>query len=227
MKTARRKARNTPGPPIRAPQQKRSAATLQRILDAVTGLVEAGAYEQATVQEITTRAGCSVGAFYGRFEDKDAALYALYDARCARLEAATLPILEAGAAPEASLAATLRAFIRRIIAHIFENAALVRAEAFLTPHDASSPFWARAKLMNGRIHKRLEAVLAAHTDSFNHPHPERVGLIVLSLIGGLPRDAVKIGARIVDCSDVAMDAYAEEIERVVFGYLGVEPPEAP
>ena len=71
---------------VNAPQQRRSAETQRRILDAVAAILAKGRYHDATVQEIVGLARCSVGAFYGRFKDKNAALYMFYDERCRELE---------------------------------------------------------------------------------------------------------------------------------------------
>ena len=71
---------------VRPARQQRSRETRDAILKAVAKLVKAGKYESATVQDIVQAAGSSVGAFYGRFADKTAALYSFYDTRCAESE---------------------------------------------------------------------------------------------------------------------------------------------
>jgi AcrR family transcriptional regulator len=65
---------------MREPQQERSRKTLDRILDAAATILETKYFEELSVAEIVEKAGTSVGAFYGRFADKDALLDAL-DAR--------------------------------------------------------------------------------------------------------------------------------------------------
>ena len=62
---------------VRPPQQARSQETLHRILDAAEVLVAEKSFEDASVSEIVRRANSSVGAFYARFEDKDAVLRVL------------------------------------------------------------------------------------------------------------------------------------------------------
>ena len=57
---------------LKAPQQKRSEATLQRILDVCEQLIDQGSFEQASMQEIAQRAGVSVGTLYKRFSAKAA-----------------------------------------------------------------------------------------------------------------------------------------------------------
>jgi AcrR family transcriptional regulator len=58
----------------RPPRQARSRATLDRLLDATAALLAEKPFAEASVAEIVHRAGTSVGAFYGRFPDKDSLL---------------------------------------------------------------------------------------------------------------------------------------------------------
>jgi len=75
---------------ISTPQQDRSRATLQRIVQAALGLVEIRAWDDIPVTDIVRRAGSSVGAFYARFGDKGTLLGVLddyyADTLCALLE---------------------------------------------------------------------------------------------------------------------------------------------
>ena len=57
---------------LKEPQQKRSEATLQRILAVCEKLIERGMFEQASMQEIAREAGVSVGTLYKRFSAKSA-----------------------------------------------------------------------------------------------------------------------------------------------------------
>ena len=60
------------------PKQKRSEATLNKIVAAMQTLVEEKYFEQITIAEIARESGMSVGTFYRRFENKEAALPVLY-----------------------------------------------------------------------------------------------------------------------------------------------------
>ena len=54
-------------PRFRPPRQTRSQATLDRILDAAERVFEEKSFSEATVAEIMSRAGVTVGAFYRRY----------------------------------------------------------------------------------------------------------------------------------------------------------------
>lgn len=64
----------TTQPRVHETRQDRSRETLARILQATRELLELQVFENITVQQIADRAGCSVGAIYGRVRDKEAIL---------------------------------------------------------------------------------------------------------------------------------------------------------
>lgn len=214
--------KSSPSWPVRAPQQKRSEATLARILAAVNKLIASGAYEEATVSDIVRLAKCSVGSFYARFTDKDAALFALYDARCNKLEEIVLSVLESGKYGKQPLTRTLSTFVECVVDHTLENAGFIRAEGFLSSPKSSAPFWGRAQEMNKNIHAALAGLLDAERSEMTHKDPETAALITLSIVGGLPREAVKSGAALFEVSIEPSEDYKAEIRRAVLGYLGVK-----
>ncbi len=67
---------------MRAPQQARSQATLDRLVDAAESLLDEDTFDQLGVQAICKRANSSVGAFYTRFSDKAALLHVLHERIC-------------------------------------------------------------------------------------------------------------------------------------------------
>lgn len=68
-----------PGMPqgMRPAQQRRSQATLARILRAARQRISRAELDAVSVSEIVKAAGCSVGAFYTRFDTKEALFRAL------------------------------------------------------------------------------------------------------------------------------------------------------
>src|SRR5271170_369390 len=53
-------------------KQARSRVTLDRLLASGRQLLDQGAFEATSISDIASAAGCSVGAFYHRFADKEA-----------------------------------------------------------------------------------------------------------------------------------------------------------
>jgi AcrR family transcriptional regulator len=69
----------SPSPSIIAPRQRRSEATLHRLLDAAEILLSERSLEDTSVAEIAARANSSVGSFYARFPTKDDLCVALLE----------------------------------------------------------------------------------------------------------------------------------------------------
>jgi AcrR family transcriptional regulator len=56
---------------VRQPKQQRSRDSMERVLDAGAELFEEQGFELLTIQQVSQRAGVSVGAIYARFGNKD------------------------------------------------------------------------------------------------------------------------------------------------------------
>lgn len=70
----------------RPPRQDRSRKTFELLLDAAERLLRLRTWEEISIVDITREAGCSNGAVYGRFKNKDELLVALYDRHDAHLK---------------------------------------------------------------------------------------------------------------------------------------------
>jgi AcrR family transcriptional regulator len=62
------------------PQQKRSRATMQRVLNAALELFASQGYDSTTPADIAKAAGVTTGSIYRRFPDKEAILYTIIEA---------------------------------------------------------------------------------------------------------------------------------------------------
>jgi AcrR family transcriptional regulator len=58
-------------PALRPPQQRRSRASFERVLEAGARLLEEDGYEAFTLAEVSQRAGVSIGAIYARIDAKE------------------------------------------------------------------------------------------------------------------------------------------------------------
>ena len=72
----------------RTPVQERSAARVQRMLDAAATLLDEVGYDATTTSLIASRAGVSVGSLYQFFPDRRAVLHALAERSFVRFSAA-------------------------------------------------------------------------------------------------------------------------------------------
>ena len=61
------------------PKQKRSKKSLDRMLEASTRQIETGNFDAVSIAEIARLANCSVGTFYGRFQNKAALFHVVQE----------------------------------------------------------------------------------------------------------------------------------------------------
>lgn len=206
-------------PPVRPARQQRSRETRDAILKVVAEWVMTGRFETSTVQDIVGAAGCSVGAFYGRFADKTAVLYSFYETRCQEQETRTAIMLDP--TDPSDLESQLGAFIEHIVNHTMAHSAFLHASRQYFTTGKETPFLHRARLLNGRLYGVLLPVLRAKSDEFSHPNPETATLFLLALIGGLTRDALLTGAALTD-KKLECGPFVTELKRAAFGYLGLK-----
>lgn len=114
-------------PGILPTRQRRSQETTVALLDAGAELLRGCAFDELPIDELCARVGVTVGAFYGRFESKDAffaALMSLVSKRSlTEIEAAVAADLEA----DASLEAACQHVVSVVTGIIRKNEGVLRA----------------------------------------------------------------------------------------------------
>ncbi len=210
--------------PVNAPRQTRSTRTQEKILAVVEKHLRAGTFDRVSVQDVVTEAGCSVGAFYGRFANKAAAVYYFYDVRCTSLEKNVEAVLDPKR-PE-PLADLLAEFTRTVVRRTFDYAAIIRSDALRIASGPANPFTRRARDLNARLQRALQRCLHARSDECSVTASDETALFVLALVGGLSRDAVVNGGRLVESAGTfGAERFTRELTLAVTRYLGVRPPE--
>lgn len=204
---------------VRPPQQARSQVTLDRILDAAEALVAAKGFEDAAVAEIARRAGSSVGAFYARFRDKDALLYALYERYFEQAVATANAALDPARWDGVAIPTILRAVVRFLVEIYRERAGLIRA--FVVRNHTDAAFRARQERLSHLVNEKLSALLLARRQEIAHPDPPRAAAFGLTMAVSAIESAVLFGElRSADLS-LSDDELAAELVRAFLAYLGV------
>jgi len=202
----------------RPPLQERSRRTLTRILEATEELLGERLFEQVTIRDIVERSGTSVGAFYSRFENKDAllpALYERYDESMPRNRAEVRERLPREPDLERQVVQIVGAMIR-----IFRGRrGLMRAMAL---HARTHPEAIPAAVRERRrvMHETLGDLLLEHLAEIDHPDPRLAVDMGLFLASSTCRERVLFpeaphaSARSVD--DGTLE---REVARALLAYL--------
>jgi AcrR family transcriptional regulator len=204
---------------VRPPQQLRSQATLDRILDAAERLVAEKGFEDSPVSEIVRRAESSVGAFYARFEDKQALLHAL-SARFVEQAMATADMaLTRERWEDASVSNVLQEVVRFLVSIYREKAGLIRA--FVIQNHSDLDFRERQDRMYVYVHSRVTELLLERVDEIHAPDPERAIRFGLMIVFSALESVMLFGEHQSGALVLSDDDFATEITRVYLAYLGV------
>ncbi len=202
----------------RPPRQRRSRATLDRLLDATAALLEEKPFDEASVAEIARRAGTSVGAFYGRFPDKES-LLDCFDERFFKLARASSD--EFFDSPEwcgASLDDSVARLVSLLVCNHRRHRGVLRALALRGCGEPGSPFRERAARHNRYVLERIKAHLLSRPGPIPHPDPARAVELAFLFTVGSVREAVLfegIGGLAVPGDD----ELAAELTRAFLAYL--------
>lgn len=231
MSPPRKKPESTPLQPLDAlpasPQlrvdgitparQARSEATFKALLQAGREALEQGALESMTISDLARAAGASVGAFYGRFENKDVFFSAVQHLVVAEAEQGFRALLDKLERDGASVTRFLETVAGSAVTLFRENRGLYRA-AFKhssAQPGAWTPFkqlgWTNASLLVERLLPRLAR--------------EGVACDAMQIrVAAQFVNSLLVNATINDPGPIRLDdpAMVEHITRFLCLFLGVE-----
>jgi AcrR family transcriptional regulator len=205
MSTTTRGARRRPAPldARKQPTQRRSAATVEAILEAAARILETTGLPGYTTNAVAQRAGVSVGSLYQYFPNRDALTAALIERESATLlegvdAAASAPTCEAG----------LLGLVRAGVTHQMRRPALARVLDF---EERRLPLDERDARVGERIHDALVRSLGL-ADAPRLSDPETAARDVFAIVHGMVDDAGERG----ETDAAALEA---RVARAVIGYL--------
>lgn len=164
---------------LQTPQQARSRRTMQHILAATIELLKQKTFDEISIQEIVDLAGCSVGAFYGRFKDKGSLLHALDD----QLTQVVIDLIQGLTSEDAAALTNLSDFITAVVRTLYnlhvERRGLMRTLLLAGRIETDSQFREQEERINASL-SPVFLKLLSFREQIKHPNPElaiRFGLI--------------------------------------------------
>lgn len=198
---------------VKPARQRRSARTRDRILEALARTLDEDVPDRLTVGDIAARAGASVGAFYGRFADKDAALAALYaQRREGFLAALTAASVEAQSLDDWARQAAALALDHAIASRLLLARAASHGRPPATLYDDAR---VADPALIGRLARRLSARFAL---DLTPAEASGAAAFALALIGAMARDAAVYSAALL-ASPKTRAWFVGEIARAAGAYL--------
>jgi AcrR family transcriptional regulator len=205
----------------RTPRQSRSRATLDRLLDATAALLAEKPFDEASVAEITRRAGTSVGAFYGRFPDKESLLNC-FDERFFELARASCDeFFDSPGWSAATLDSSVGQLISLLVANHRRHKGILRA--LLQRGRSDSRFCARADRHNEYVLGRIKAHLLSRPEPILSPDPARAVEMAFLFAVAAIREVVLFGET-CGMTTPSDDELAAELTHAFLAYLRAEIP---
>jgi AcrR family transcriptional regulator len=201
---------------VRPPKQKRSQQSLERVLDASIALLEENGFEAFTIQDVSKRAGVSVGAIYARFGNKESLLRVVHRHAMESLRPEHDAVEAVDAAPADAREVILEAV--RAIAEIFRgNEDLLRAFMHLGAID--DEIARRGSESSVDLARRFEATVLAHRDELSHPDPETAVDVAYRMAYCTFARQVMYGPDFESDRTISWDALVAEVGSACAAYL--------
>jgi len=208
---------------VRAPKQDRSRRTLRRLVDATLELFEEKNFDEIGVAEISQRAGSSVGAFYSRFNDKEALLEHLGGVFVEDMGRAADRLHEEHDWDNASVDTLIRRALEHLVWGHRRHRGTLRALVVRSLGAAPPAVWNGVRQAADPPPFLVERIVKLRRD-INHPNPDVAVGLALAMAGSAIRERVlfpdlesakRTNAPITDAM------FVEELTRAFLGFLGV------
>ena len=205
-------------PLIRPPLQRRSRESLERLLQTGLELLQEKGFEGFTLQELSQRAGVSIGSIYGRVEGREALIMAIYERAMQSIDAEEQEKLQQVQAVEGL---GPRERVERLIT--------TAAETMLANGDVLGVFMRQAP-MNSEILSRgadisranarvFARALLAHRDEMRHPDPELAVDVAWRMIYCTIARRITHGPRFESTRPLSDERLVRELTRAALDYL--------
>jgi AcrR family transcriptional regulator len=205
-------------PLIRPPLQRRSRESLERLLQAGLELLQEKGFDGFTLQELSQRAGVSIGSIYGRVEGREALIMAIYERAMRSIDAEEQEKLQqvqalAGLAPRERVERLITTAAETMLANgdvlgVFMRQAPMNSEILSRGADIS-----RA---NARIFARA---LLAYRDEMRHPDPELAVDVAWRMIYCTIARRITHGSRFESTRPLSDERLVRELTRAALDYL--------
>jgi AcrR family transcriptional regulator len=201
---------------VQPPQQERSRASFERVLQAATSLLEEDGFDGFTLAEVSKRAGVSIGSIYARVKSKDDLFYVIQDRYMTRTE--DRPRLRDPDPWNALSPHEVVIELVREFGEIFhQNERLLRV--FMHRGIVDPVVAARSSASVSRFHDEAEAILLARRDAIVHPDPALAIDVAFRMAWGTLARQIMYGPTFESHRVIAWDTLVAEVGSACAAYL--------
>lgn len=208
-------------PYVQKPQQARSRETMTQILDAAARILETKTFEELTIAEVVQQAGTSVGAFYGRFKDKEGLLHALDERFFLDFERYFYDLIYQPVWAVQPLPSLIRQTVVFLVAMYGKNRGVLRSLNLKARLYGDSRFKQREQRAWNELFPQLQDILLRHQVEMTHPNPALATRLGFQQMFFALREFL-LWEPLRDNTPYDEDQLADELTRAYLAYLGVQ-----
>ncbi|MGY9047893.1 hypothetical protein P775_05895 [Puniceibacterium antarcticum] len=202
---------------LRACQQTRSQRTRAALLDAAETLFSEHGVDAASVAEIASLAGCSVGSVYHHFRDKTALLHAIMDRLASESQSAIAMAISADRWKGAPICAILQGYLEFSLEVAHTRPGL---RVMDMPEVRQAGFIAdRIIAVKQEMQDGFYRLLHDRRDEIGHSNPDLAIRLVLDLLVGMLKNRANAFPYPLQLADTPDDIFVTEVVRAASAYL--------
>jgi AcrR family transcriptional regulator len=206
-------------PSIRTPVQQRSRDKFERIFTATETLFVTKGPQSTSIQDIIEEAGCSVGAFYQRFPDRDALITAVLERFEDTVNAAASSFFDDATLINMPLGQMVEEVVNFAFRLYALKGGLFRA---LTPLLETSPAARQGRTcIITFTATKFGTILMQRKTEFAHPDPLLAANIVTRMLVGMLDTCPPLSGKIQEDYEMPLETIQTELKRCVKAYLGI------
>lgn len=203
-------------PLIRPPLQRRSQESLDRVLRAGLQVLQEDGFEGFTLQEVSRRAGVSIGSIYARVSSREALIMAIYEQAMAWTDEQDLIERDAvrdDLTPRERIELLVTDTANTMLAH----GDILRV--FMRQAPNNPDIWQRGAEKSQATAKAFERAILEHREHLAHPEPELAVDVAYRMIYCTTARRITHGPRFESSRAVSDKKLVREMARAVADYL--------
>jgi AcrR family transcriptional regulator len=210
---------------ITEPQQARSRQSLEAIVEATKAILAEKGREGVTVPEVIARAGSSVGAFYGRFEGKEALLNYVSQQLFRESGQKWQEFFDPARWQGASALTIVREMIQANVTCSRDDEAFMRAiNTHWRAQEPDPALREAAAEYYQALFASFTTLLLARRAEMTHPDPERAIEFALEFLDVFLTERIYFGKHQLTPVQRSDEELVTELTRVFASYLGIRQP---
>ena len=203
-------------PLIRPPLQRRSQESLERVLQAGLEVLQEQGFDGFTLQEVSTRAGVSIGSIYARVASREALIMAIYERTMAwteENEQLERDSLREDLSPRERIETIVTDMANNMLGH----ADILRV--FMRQAPINPDIWQRGAEKSHETSKVFERAILEHREEINHPEPDLAVDVAWRMVYCTIARRITHGPKFESPRTVSDRKLVRELARAVADYL--------